>query len=443
MCMKVFNAVLFTIVVVLSAAAQKPDEILATATGHTFRLQDLPADLRTQMEKLPSAEQNLRTSLIEQMIDQAVLDAEAKAQRVSTGVFIAREKAKVADPPDAELKAVYERNRSALGEQTFEQSRKQIVAALRREPEQKHLADLVKRLKIKYKAAITKDVNTPNLAPATPIATVNGQTITLRQFDETARLDVYHLRADYSDFLLTKLNDAIFYALVADEAKSQGIDSGALIAREITNKMREFSDEEEYALKDSFSKTLYDKYKVKILYREPAPPAQNISMDDDPAIGPAAAPVKVVMFSDFQCSACAATHPVLKKAIAEYPGKVRFVVRDFPLESIHENAFDAARAASAAHAQGKFFEYADILYEHQSALDAASLKKYAVDIGLNVKQFELDSKSEKTAAEIRKDIADGESYAITGTPTIFVNGVRVRHLSLAAFRSAIERAMAQ
>ncbi len=131
----------------------------------------------------------------------------------------------------------------------------------------------------------------------------------------------------------------------------------------------------------------------------------------------------------------------MKNAMEAYPGKIRFVVRDFPLESVHENAWRAALAAGAANAQGKFFEYTEILYTHQDALDDASLKKYAAELGLNAKQFELDFNSEKTAAEVRKDIADGEAYGINGTPTIFVNGIRVRNMSINGFRDAIDKAL--
>ncbi|HVF47746.1 MAG TPA: thioredoxin domain-containing protein, partial [Pyrinomonadaceae bacterium] len=186
---------------------------------------------------------------------------------------------------------------------------------------------------------------------------------------------------------------------------------------------------------------LYPKYQVKILYPEPVAPRQNISADDDPSLGPAAAPVTIIMFSDFQCSACAATHPVLKQAIAAYPDKIRFVVRDFPLESIHADAFNAAKAANAANKQGKFFEFIEILYKRQDALDAASLVKYAAEVGLNAKQFELDFNSAATAAEIRRDVEDGESYAVNSTPTIFVNGFRVRTLSPGGFKAAIDRAL--
>ncbi|MBK9766624.1 MAG: thioredoxin domain-containing protein [Chloracidobacterium sp.] len=192
---------------------------------------------------------------------------------------------------------------------------------------------------------------------------------------------------------------------------------------------------------DDLSGRLFAKYNVKIQLVAPEPPVENISVDDDPAQGPANAPVTIVMFSDFQCPACSATHPILKKAIAEFPGKIRFVVRDFPLTSIHENAFNAALAAGAATAQGKFFEYSDLLYQRQDALDPVSLKRYAAELGLNVKQFEIDFSSEKIAAEVLKDKSDGENYGIGGTPTVFVNGVRVRQLSATGFRKAITKAL--
>ncbi|MEO7539332.1 MAG: thioredoxin domain-containing protein, partial [Pyrinomonadaceae bacterium] len=269
----------------------------------------------------------------------------------------------------------------------------------------------------------------------------NGRQITAAEFESNAKSELYGLRADYADFLLAKLNETIYLTLVNEEAKTQNIDAGTLISREITSKLKDYSDHEQTMLRNAFVEKLYSKYQVKILYSAPEPIVEKVSVDDDPTRGPAAAPVTIVMFSDFQCSACSAVHPVLKAAMVPYADKVRFVVRDFPLESVHENAYRAALAAGAANAQGKFFEYTEILYTHQDALDDASLKKYAAELGLNVKQFELDFNSEKTAAEVRKDMADGESYAINSTPTIFINGVRVRNLSPDGFRAAIEKAL--
>ncbi len=188
-------------------------------------------------------------------------------------------------------------------------------------------------------------------------------------------------------------------------------------------------------------KRLFEKYNAKILLREPAPFVQKISVDDDPARGIPKAPVMVVMFTDFQCPACSATHPVLQNVLAEYGDKVRLVVRDFPLTQIHNNSLKAAQAAAAANAQGKFFEYTGLLYKNQNSLDIASLKRFATEIGLNQKQFAADLDSGRFAAEIKKDMADGASYGISSTPTVFVNGVKVRRLSVTAFRNAIDRAL--
>ncbi len=115
----------------------------------------------------------------------------------------------------------------------------------------------------------------------------------------------------------------------------------------------------------------------------------------------------------------------------------------FHCDNIHEDAFQAALAANAARAQGKFFEYAEILYRNQEVLDKTSLLKYAAELGLNAKQFELDFSDAKVSAEVRKDQADGRSYGIGGTPAIFVNGIKVHRLSADAFRRAIDRALSK
>jgi protein-disulfide isomerase len=439
--MKFIKVLLFIFVLAIGAFAQRTDDVLATATGMTFRLRDLSPETQKDVADLPVKIPKARLSLLEQLVSRRVFDAEAKARGITMGKLLADEKAKVKDPSDAEIQKVIDANADQLASISPANARKQVVAFLRNGPEQKLLGDLYAELKVKFKVTSGKDVNVGTLAPTDTVATVDGKPVTGKEFEDWVRVPLYEAKADMADVILDELDELIYNTLVTNDAKSQGIDSSALIAREVSNKMKDFTDEERMTLEMAFRNSLYSKYKVKILYIEPEPPLENISVDDDPASGPATAAVTVIMFSDFQCSACAATHPVLKKAIEQFPGKVRFVVRDFPLESIHENAFAAARAASAANAQGKFFEYTEILYKNQGALDAASLKKYTAQIGLNASQFDIDFNAEKTAAEIRKDVADGEAYGINSTPTIFVNGRRVRRLSVDGFVQAIQKAM--
>ena len=439
--MRSLSAVIVLLFTVLFVAGQKPDDVLATATGHQIKVSDLPSKLQEAIVSLPDAIVKTKSDTLEQLIFEAVLDAEAKAKGTTPGKIVGDEKTKVPAPSEEEIKSIYEANKAELGGRTLEQMRKQIVAFIRGGQEQTLIDALYTSLKKKFNVVKGKDVNAAGLSPTDVLATVNGKAITASQFETAVREPLYELRAGLADAVLDQVDEKLTDALILDEARSLNIDASAYIAREVSDKMKEFSDDERESLLEAMHTNLFAKYKAKILYEMPEPTRWNVSVDDDPATGPSTAPVTIVMFSDFQCSACSATHPLLKKAMAMFPGKIRFVVRDFPLESIHENGFKAALAAGAANLQGKFFEYTEVLYKHQDALDAASLKRYAAELGLNAKQFELDFNSEKIAAEVRKDMADGNGYGINSTPTIFINGIKVRDLSVRGFKAEIERAL--
>jgi protein-disulfide isomerase len=198
-------------------------------------------------------------------------------------------------------------------------------------------------------------------------------------------------------------------------------------------------DQDQRRLEFELSERLRKTANVRWLISEPAQPVQNVSPDDDPARGAANAPVTIVEFTDFQCPACAAMHPVLEEVLKSYGDKVRFVVRDFPLNQ-HENAQKAAEAANAANEQGKFFEYIALLFQRQKALDVPSLKKYASELGLNRTRFDAALDRGTYAAEVQRDIEDGEMYGVGSTPTIFINGVQLRVLTADGLREAIDRA---
>lgn len=431
----------FIIILAFTVLGQKPDDILATAKGHTIRLRDLPPQIQKEIADHANHLPGTRKSLFERMINEKVLELEAKERGLTPGRLIAVEKAKLPVPTEAEIKAFYDSNRASIGDRTLEEVRKAVVDYLRNQAEQKMLAALFANLRTKYKVVSGKDVNAFGLGQTEAVATINGKHFTLKDFEDYARIPLFQHKAGHADELVNAVIDTLYDLLVADEARALGIDQGTLIGREITDKLKEFSTEERLALTEALRKRLFTKYDVKLVFATPEPIVQNISVGSSPATGPANAPVTIVMFSDFQCSACSATHPLLKTVIAQYPGKIRFVVRNFPLESIHADAWRAALAAEAANAQGKFFEYIDILYARQDALDDASLKKYAVELGLNVKQFELDFNSEKTTTAVRRDMADGESYGVSGTPAIYVNGIWVRSLTVEALKAAIDKAL--
>lgn len=440
--MKIITTLFCLLLLSLTLFAQKPGEVLATANGQNYTAKDLSPEVKEAWENQSKTLAEVRANLLSQMVADALFEADAKARNVSVEKVLEEAKAKIPVPSNADIQSVYNANRNVFGEKTLEEVKPQIVAFLNREPEQKALQALVDSLKTKYKVTFGKDVNAPDLKSLEILATVGTKTISTQEFEEKQKFALYEFRADIFDAVKESLEQTIYSDLIITEAKARNIDAGELMALEITNKMRDYSDEERFALQNALMKTLFTKYKLTFVMKEPAPVVQNISVDDDPSKGSATAPVTIVMFSDFQCPACAATHPVLKKVIAEYGAKVRFVVRDFPL-TMHKDSFQAALAANAANKQGKFFEYTEILYGRQNAFDMASLKKYAAELGLNLQKFEIDLSDEKAASEIRKDIEDGNSYGISSTPTVYVNGIKVRRLSADGFREAIERALKQ
>ncbi|MCB1023790.1 MAG: thioredoxin domain-containing protein [Acidobacteria bacterium] len=424
----------------LAVSAQSATEVLATSTIRSFTAQDLSPDISQAWIALPKTMANAQKALLDRQIDHVLLEVAAAENKTDIDQLIENSvDKKVPDPSEARIKEVYEANKADLENMTLDQVRPKIVEYLRQEPEKKAYQEFVAELKNKYKITFVKDIAAPKLIPADVLATVGPRTITYKDFSDRNALVLYEYEANVYDEVLAALNQSVEAALLTEEAMGYGIAPSDLIAREITNKMRDYSDEEQERLHSILTKRLYEKYRVRFFLKAPDPFVQNISVDDDPSEGDKNAPVTVVMFTDLQCPACAAVDPILKKVIAEYGARVRFVVRDFPLEGIHENAFAAAVAANAANQQGKFFEYKELLYKNQDSLDTESLVRYPKQIGLDEKRFRADLNDKKYAEEVRHDIEDGEKYGVNSTPTIFVNGIKVRVLSAQAFREAIDR----
>src|SRR5690606_19664169 len=136
------------------------------------------------------------------------------------------------------------------------------------------------------------------------------------------------------------------------------------------------------------------------------------------------AKVTLVEFSDFECPYCSRAAQVTEQIKEKYGSKVRFVFRQFPL-SFHPNAQLAAEASLAAHAQGKFWDFHDKMFENQNALDRSSLEGYAQAAGLDLTQFKAALDNNTHAERVKGDLAMGNDVAVQGTPTLFLNGQRI------------------
>jgi protein-disulfide isomerase len=145
----------------------------------------------------------------------------------------------------------------------------------------------------------------------------------------------------------------------------------------------------------------------------------------DHAEGPADAPVTLVEYGDYECPHCGRAYPIVKRLQRAMGNRLRFVFRNFPLSDMHPHAAAAAAAAEAAAGQGRFWPMHDWIFEHQAHLDDASLVGAAEGLGLDVDRFVADANSTAVAARIDADVDGGARSGVNGTPTFFVNGLRV------------------
>jgi len=188
--------------------------------------------------------------------------------------------------------------------------------------------------------------------------------------------------------------------------------------------------------------------------RPSTPAVIQVSVDDDPFKGNPDASVTVIEFSDFQCPFCSRfftqTLPILQENYID-TGKIKFVYRDFPIDSIHPNARPVHIAAECADEQGKFWEYHDILFEKQSVWQRLSpfdlqttLVQYADDFGLQTTSFEACLSSPEIADEVNADLLQATQYGASGTPTFFIGNEKNGFIKLvgaqpyASFQAAID-----
>lgn len=154
----------------------------------------------------------------------------------------------------------------------------------------------------------------------------------------------------------------------------------------------------------------------------------SVEKSDNPELGSGAADdpkLTIVEFADFQCPHCHDEHLVVRRLMAKYPDSVRFIYRDFPMESVHPEAFQASLAAECAREQGKFWAYHDRLYANQDALGFQDMLAYGEEAGLLKVQFETCFISERYREKVEEDIRDGKILGLQGTPTFFFNGQRL------------------
>lgn len=169
--------------------------------------------------------------------------------------------------------------------------------------------------------------------------------------------------------------------------------------------------------------------------------APRFTIDEAMTRGPAAAPVTIVEWSDYECPYCKRAREVLHRLQGEFPDTVRLVFKDFPLRS-HPQALPAALAARCAGAQGRYWEYHDLLFVAQPDFARDQLIGYARRLGLDAAAFTECLDSARFRDAVLADQREGRAAGVRATPTFFINQRKVEGvLPLEEFRAAIQQAL--
>ena len=151
---------------------------------------------------------------------------------------------------------------------------------------------------------------------------------------------------------------------------------------------------------------------------------EDVDPERDHIRGRIDAPVTLLEYGDFECPYCANAAPTIRKLLDHLPDELRYVFRHLPLSDVHPDAQNAAEAAEAAGAQGRFWEMHDRLLDHQDELRPPDLMHHADELGLDVDRFADDLRRRRYGQRVAEDVQSADASGVAGTPTFFINGRR-------------------
>jgi protein-disulfide isomerase len=190
--------------------------------------------------------------------------------------------------------------------------------------------------------------------------------------------------------------------------------------------------------KAAYLKTLHSQANIAIRM---APPRASISLKDTPLRGHQDAPVMIIEYADYECPYCQQIQPVLDKVEAEYKGKVALAYKDAPLP-MHPHAQKAGEAARCAGAQGKYWEYHDLLFATK-ALEIPQLKEGAATLKLDTQVFDKCLSSGEQEKAVKTQLAEAQTFQLQGTPSFFINGIFFSgSLTYEQFRAILDEELA-
>jgi protein-disulfide isomerase len=279
------------------------------------------------------------------------------------------------------------------------------------------------------------------------VAEVSGHNLTADDLQQKENGKLLQARYQYYMAQRKALEDLIDDQLLANAAQAQGLTIDQLFEKEVYKQVKDPTEDqlqvyyEGIDTKESFEDVRTPmlehiretrRTKAKTAYIEDLrkkgnitvflmPPSTSVDIAGSYVRGPRDAEVMVVEFADYECPYCVQVNPYMQQLRKEYGDKVAVVFKDLPLP-MHHKAQKAAEAARCAGEQGKFWEYHDVLFNSGGALSVPQLKEHARVLKLDGGRFDQCLDNGEMAAVVKKDLEEGKSLGLTGTPSFFVNG---------------------
>ncbi len=227
-----------------------------------------------------------------------------------------------------------------------------------------------------------------------------------------------------------------------DVQRSQSKEDMRLVKRELFSVHRELK-----ALRKDINNVLNELKKTKTTQakskrkRQADTTVYDIAIGHSPVLGPENAAVTIVEFADFQCPHSVKEYPKIKKILKEYPGKVKFVFKHRPL-AFHTKARPVHAAAELARLEKGpegFWKMHDMIMAEPKKLENSVLRGYAESLGLGLTRFDEVMSDEKMIEELlSQDKAEAIKCKVSGTPTVFINGLKMSNRSLESYKNQIE-----
>jgi predicted DsbA family dithiol-disulfide isomerase len=284
------------------------------------------------------------------------------------------------------------------------------------------------------------------------IATLDGRPITLTEIEESAAFQIYRLRGSIHSLLQREAREIADRRLLEREAARQGLSVEALLKREVDGKVAPLTeaDIDAYAAshpgeagggaegREKLRAYLEERARIqrkidylaslratsdyRFLAAPPERPRVRVDIEGAPWRGAADAPVTLVHFARFSSKPCAESARNIRRLLEEFPGKIRWVHRNF-IGIQDPVALAAAETGEAAFRQGRFWEYHDAIFTRGGSVTAEAVRQAAREAGLDLHRVEAEQRKGALLLRVKEDIGTGVRLGVQAAPVIFVNGI--------------------